>query len=962
MGGQDLSGHLPGPGDRVGPAGLDPGGVGPAVEEARIPDLAPVPGRVRRLQEVSARPHLVNHLQGQRLRGNFHPPEQPPHQADDLIADDDHLVGAGQAGLDIAHIVDQVGPGEGRPEDPERALDPGLKVRPFGIGAAGKAPDREAVVVVGQFGHGHAVEHEFGAGIDADHGTHVERAAPRAPDEGGARPAQLGDDQAAQHLGAGHRQAAGRGDRGGGSFQGARRVNKGQPPVGHAKQLAQGGLGMAERRGRLQIGQEKGPKGQFLRPAGHRLGHGQDVGQAVFVPGGEHDGLDRVLQHGQEGVAVRGLGRDIGGQGHGHDEIQIGQGIHQAGGIPHIGEAGGPAFARLQVQGVRQVGAGAKVAAMSLQEGVRFAGAVAEDHPGGGLSQRLLDDGGGEAHQGPVRHRTAGLLEQPAGLRIVHPHAGAAEDLQGRQVNLLQLGIVEQTVAGGPGWGRFQRPVWVGHERKPPAERRRPGSAGQGMGRRHQGIDEARVRVRREGAARAHHKAPRPGADGRLPAHLGGHLLHRAVQAEADGVDVPQDGGPAGHPLDHLRQFDAERLFALLHGDGIHLQAGDALQAGDDVAADVMDGEDSQGTQVVEVGLVVGEDEFIVTARRNHIRPGKDLLHIDPVNSHVRPGGHLLLGSPELALQETVEQFRAVVLDEHKPLEAQQVVGAGEGGVQHGGEEIAFAVVGHHLTGQVEIAPGQQFLALQEGQAGFHLLQVAPFGREVPKVAPGSIRRGRQPIATGEGDLVHRHLGSGQAVPVAERSVLAADDFGALGPGAAGAPVDLHPVRPHLEDAVGLVERLGPKAGILLVDDRVDRTAAHPAAVEFDVIGAFEIGQEEAQVGRRGGEHVHRFPPERPAHPVDGEQGGGSHGQLLVRTASTCSKAQSNSSLVTTRGGARRMTCSWVSLQSMPRSWSASQKRRAPPASALSSMPTSNPLPRTSRIYSLSRRESRPRR
>ena len=39
------------------------------------------------------------------------------------------------------------------------------------------------------------------------------------------------------------------------------------------------------------------------------------------------------------------------------------------------------------------------------------------------------------------------------------------------------------------------------------------------------------------------------------------------------------------------------------------------------------------------------------------------------------------------------------------------------------------------------------------------------------------------------------------------------------------------------------------------------------------------------------------------------------------------------------------MTVPWVSLASTPRSFSASQKRRAPPACGLSTMPTKSPLP-----------------
>ncbi len=58
--------------------------------------------------------------------------------------------------------------------------------------------------------------------------------------------------------------------------------------------------------------------------------------------------------------------------------------------------------------------------------------------------------------------------------------------------------------------------------------------------------------------------------------------------------------------------------------------------------------------------------------------------------------------------------------------------------------------------------------------------------------------------------------------------------------------------------------------------------------------------------------------------------------------------AQSISSRVMTSGGAKRIVFTWVSLHSRPSRLSASQNRRAPPASGFSSMPIQRPLPRIS--------------
>jgi diguanylate cyclase (GGDEF)-like protein len=83
------------------------------------------------------------------------------------------------------------------------------------------------------------------------------------------------------------------------------------------------------------------------------------------------------------------------------------------------------------------------------------------------------------------------------------------------------------------------------------------------------------------------------------------------------------------------------------------------------------------------------------------------------------------------------------------------------------------------------------------------------------------------------------------------------------------------------------------------------------------------------------------------------------HGR--VNTFSKRSSAQSSSCREMTRGGETRMTWVCVSLQRMPSMASCSQKRRAPPASILSSIPIQSPRPRISRTCGerIARRRSR---
>ena len=158
--------------------------------------------------------------------------------------------------------------------------------------------------------------------------------------------------------------------------------------------------------------------------------------------------------------------------------------------------------------------------------------------------------------------------------------------------------------------------------------------------------------------------------------------------------------------------------------------------------------------------MVVGEHKLVVAAWRDQVRPGENLLHIDAVDAYLRPGLHDLLRLCQLPFQEIVEQIRTIMLDQHKPLETQQVVRVGKGCVENGGDEIpvavAAAIIGHHLLGQVKVAPRQQLVGAQDRQARVNLLFALDLPRSIPAVSRRSVSSHRALIPTRKGCLVHR--------------------------------------------------------------------------------------------------------------------------------------------------------------------------------------------------------------
>ncbi len=98
-----------------------------------------------------------------------------------LVADHQLRQRAAQPRLQVAQVVNDVGPAQRLDHQHEGRLGRGLLVNQFGLGATAQAEYRQAVVLAQGVGHAPGV----GRAIGADHGPHVQTlAAPARRDKG----------------------------------------------------------------------------------------------------------------------------------------------------------------------------------------------------------------------------------------------------------------------------------------------------------------------------------------------------------------------------------------------------------------------------------------------------------------------------------------------------------------------------------------------------------------------------------------------------------------------------------------------------------------------------------------------------------------------------------------------------------------------------------------------------------
>ncbi len=196
---------------------------------------------------------------------------------------------------------------------------------------------------------------------------------------------------------------------------------------------------MAQAGGDVDIAGRKGPQLERLGPPGDYFGHLYGVHAAGELVGHENDGLGGVTEHRFHLVAVRGHSVHVRGQEHGHDKVNVRQGVahdHALDDVLHHRLAALPAAMVYHVEAVR---AWSKVATRLLQKDSVFAVAVVQRHPLGDRAKGFFHQASGDADQVPIRDSGPRLFHQIERLLLVEPRARAGQDFEAGIVQLLAL-------------------------------------------------------------------------------------------------------------------------------------------------------------------------------------------------------------------------------------------------------------------------------------------------------------------------------------------------------------------------------------------------------------------------------------------------------------------------------------------------------------------------------------------
>ncbi len=125
---------------------------------------------------------------------------------------------------------------------------------------------------------------------------------------------------------------------------------------------------MDQARGDVDVAGHEGPRLQRLRSSSDGFGHLYGVHAARELVGNKDDGLGRGIEHHFHLAAVADHGVHVGGEEHGHDKVNVGQGVAHRDGFDDVLQHRLAAFACAVVYDVEAVGARSVIAAVVFQE------------------------------------------------------------------------------------------------------------------------------------------------------------------------------------------------------------------------------------------------------------------------------------------------------------------------------------------------------------------------------------------------------------------------------------------------------------------------------------------------------------------------------------------------------------------------------------------------------------------
>ena len=165
-----------------GRTGGRPAVVGRAVEQARRPRLAVAPACVAPAQVAAAGADGVDLVQRQRVIVDAHLDEQRAGVAHQLVAEDDRVVAALQAALQVADIVQQRGAAERAEHRGDAGLGGPLLIERLRVGDR-RIGEAGQPIEPGEVGRSRIAEEVLGRAVHVDGGAHVEGAAADAVHE-----------------------------------------------------------------------------------------------------------------------------------------------------------------------------------------------------------------------------------------------------------------------------------------------------------------------------------------------------------------------------------------------------------------------------------------------------------------------------------------------------------------------------------------------------------------------------------------------------------------------------------------------------------------------------------------------------------------------------------------------------------------------------------------------------------
>ena len=404
-----------------------------------------LPGVLAR-QVRAARADGGDLIDGERLGVDGHAVEVRLHPADQLVHHDHGLVGARRAGGDVADVVEQGDARLGGGQQGHARLEGPLLVEHQRVGAAAVAEGGQAVVP-GQIGGGLLHGHRLGIAVEHVRRARVHRTLGDPVDIWSPGLRELGDDEAAEHLGVGEHQATGPGGGGGSPLQQGAGVDHGDAELGAAHEPGRRVLAVHERRRRHGV---DGPAVGGAADRRHLVEEIEIGGQL-----GHHDErLAGPAQHGRELRDRREVRGELVRVRHAHHEVDVGQLLLQRRQVLDVGQRHRAPVLGARAEQVEAVRAGAVVDGAGLQRQSAGPRTGRQRHAAGRRLQGVVDQTGRDPHARPI-HLRARLLEQREGAFVLHLDAGLLKDFDRGGVQRGAPRLVEggraQPVLGHPG-------------------------------------------------------------------------------------------------------------------------------------------------------------------------------------------------------------------------------------------------------------------------------------------------------------------------------------------------------------------------------------------------------------------------------------------------------------------------------------------------------------------------------